>query len=617
MPTVAKKIVGEVFGNLTIIGENREQRALRAVCRCTCGNEYLVQYNRLVKGGITCCMECKKKASRISERDRRDERVRLYKEADTIQPSKGDVFWNFTVVRPLDDPTMGGRCRYVFQCRCGNRRIEKLNSVVSGRIKSCGCLKRNQFSDNRNISDVPAGSTSHTLVFTGETKSDGSGDDALRLYRCTCSLCGISSWYPKRLFKQGYAKCDCERLQERRRHFIEVLKKYRVKKYPKYNREELVKGMRYGKLTVIKRTENPSKHESSLWYDCLCDCGHTVSVSKESLLNGMVRSCGCLSTDKFEESCESTDLIVRPEEVPALCIAHKQRTSITLSSYGVKFNDTAGMRLHSLMSSAVNKIKFPVADYPSYGTVSSGEDVTMKSIIRCFSPTFYSLLYERASSGSSEGQYDFQVMDDVKTNEEFISRIDYSPFVEHLMPCDYKDELFMYVECGCAYLCLRFDARLLFSRKVRCKPPVLTMRVFPKVSHFRFTDRFFHDFLTWFCSSFVRKPPSEDSFRFVVELTMPEVWFSDVTCMQPSERRAAIRKYPVWLRRDCIVRERVFSQVGFSLRSLLALMYPEMHEFYVRTSPACEVCLRMMGRLGFVVSEEIHCASFTYEYQTR
>lgn len=385
-------------------------------------------------------------------------------------------------------------------------------------------------------SDVPKGRMSHTLRFTGDIRTDGIGDDSKRMYRCVCVLCKREGWYPKRLFKRGYCSCECERMLSVRKHFVELLHSYRIRKFP-----------------------------------------------------------------------------VRHEEVPALCIAHKQRISTTLSSCGVKFNDTSGMRLHSLMPSSVNRSKFPVADYPSYGKVSSGEDVTMKSIIRCFSPTFYDLLYERDSSGSSACQHDFKVMDDVNTNEEFISRIDYSPFVEHLMPCDYKRELFMYVECGCAYLCLRFDARILLSRKVRCKYPTLTMRVFPKVSNFRFTDRFFHDFLDWFCSSFVRKNPSGDSFRFVVELTMPGVWFSDVTCMQPSNRKSAIRKYPVWLRRDCIVRERVFSHVGFSLRSLLALLYPEMHEFYVKTSPACEVCLRMMGRLGFAVSEEVPCASFTFE----
>jgi len=393
---------------------------------------------------------------------------------------------------------------------------------------TCDSMKRN--------SDVPKGRMSHTLRFTGDIRTDGIGDDSKRMYRCVCVLCKREGWYPKRLFKRGYCSCECERMLSARKHFVELLHSYRIRKFP-----------------------------------------------------------------------------VRHEEVPALCIAHKQRTSITLSSFGVKFNETAGMRLHSLLSSSVNRVKFPVADYPSYGTVLSDEDVTMKSIIKCFSPTFYSLLYARDSSGTSDCQYDFKVMNDVNTNDEFLSRIDYSPFVEHLMPCDYKRESFMYVECGCAYLCLRFDARLLSSRKVCCKYPILTMRVFPKVSHFRFTDRFLNEFMTWFCSSSVRRNPSEESFRFAVELTMPEIWFSDVTCMQPSKRKAAIRKYPVWVGRDCIVRERVFSQVGFSLRSLLALMYPEMHESYVKTSPACEVCLRMMGRLGFVLSEEIPCASFTYE----
>lgn len=225
MPTVIKNIVGEVFGDLTVIGENREQSALRAVCRCSCGNEYIVQYNRLTRGLVTQCKVCKKEK--------------------------------------------------------GARR-------------------------SPDMSDDAEGSTSHTLVFTGNARTEG-----VRQYYCTCTVCGKSSWYTKRLFRLGYAKCDCERLMERRRHFIEVLKKYRVMKYPKYNRGELLQGTKYGKLTVIKRTENPPHDDTAVWYDCVCDCGSVVSVRRKLLLNGMTRSCGCLHKETFAEAREYPDW-VRP-----------------------------------------------------------------------------------------------------------------------------------------------------------------------------------------------------------------------------------------------------------------------------------------------------------------
>ena len=58
-------------------------------------------------------------------------------------------------------------------------------------------------------------------------------------------------------------------------------------------------GLKFGKLTVIKRAEN-GKHNETRW-ECKCDCGKKVIVKGQSLKRGATKSCGC---SKFEEKRE-------------------------------------------------------------------------------------------------------------------------------------------------------------------------------------------------------------------------------------------------------------------------------------------------------------------------
>jgi len=51
-------------------------------------------------------------------------------------------------------------------------------------------------------------------------------------------------------------------------------------------------GQRFGKLVAIDRT-NSRLNGLSVW-NCICDCGNSVSVRSSSLLDGNTRSCGCL-----------------------------------------------------------------------------------------------------------------------------------------------------------------------------------------------------------------------------------------------------------------------------------------------------------------------------------
>lgn len=53
-------------------------------------------------------------------------------------------------------------------------------------------------------------------------------------------------------------------------------------------------GMKFGRLTVIERTENRGKEV--MWL-CKCDCGNECIVRARNLVNKITKSCGCLQKD--------------------------------------------------------------------------------------------------------------------------------------------------------------------------------------------------------------------------------------------------------------------------------------------------------------------------------
>lgn len=61
-----------------------------------------------------------------------------------------------------------------------------------------------------------------------------------------------------------------------------------------------ITGNRYGRWTVIKRSERKDKYGKSIWI-CKCDCGNIKEVQRGNLVSGYSKSCGCL---KIEISIE-------------------------------------------------------------------------------------------------------------------------------------------------------------------------------------------------------------------------------------------------------------------------------------------------------------------------
>lgn len=96
-------------------------------------------------------------------------------------------------------------------------------------------------------------------------------------------------------------------------------------------------GKRFGRLTVLSRTEK--KSGNTYIYKCQCDCGNVCEVSGANLRNGKTKSCGCLASESHRKVLQDdgkarsvrNDYYVGGTDVMALC-------------RGTQKNNTSGYR---------------------------------------------------------------------------------------------------------------------------------------------------------------------------------------------------------------------------------------------------------------------------------
>ena len=59
-------------------------------------------------------------------------------------------------------------------------------------------------------------------------------------------------------------------------------------------------GRRFGRLIVVKATEE--RRNTSVVWECICDCGNTTLVTSNHLLQGNTQSCGCLHKERVSNA---------------------------------------------------------------------------------------------------------------------------------------------------------------------------------------------------------------------------------------------------------------------------------------------------------------------------
>ena len=69
-------------------------------------------------------------------------------------------------------------------------------------------------------------------------------------------------------------------------------------------------GMKFGRLTVIKR--HGYMYKNKIAWLCKCDCGNEKVVIGDSLKRGLVRSCGCLHSEKWNKIITTHGLSEHP-----------------------------------------------------------------------------------------------------------------------------------------------------------------------------------------------------------------------------------------------------------------------------------------------------------------
>lgn len=68
-----------------------------------------------------------------------------------------------------------------------------------------------------------------------------------------------------------------------------------------------LKGQRFGRLVVIRISEDRTKGGHILWL-CICDCNNITKVSGNDLKRGRTQSCGCLQKERtIEHSIQHGD----------------------------------------------------------------------------------------------------------------------------------------------------------------------------------------------------------------------------------------------------------------------------------------------------------------------
>jgi hypothetical protein len=196
-PARAQISSGDVFHCWTVVAESEKRRGQRAyLCRCRCGTERAVLASKLKTGWSKSC-GCLKKAN-ASQRFRKPVKT-------------GDVFHRLTAVAPSYRRATGSSSQEYVRCRCdcGAEKDYCVSHLRSGKIKSCGCFKK-EAAKSRGIQIMPGDVFGQYTVL--EQDSPPAGDKKpRRRYLCRCQCGNIRSVLGFSLANGSIKSCGCLR----------------------------------------------------------------------------------------------------------------------------------------------------------------------------------------------------------------------------------------------------------------------------------------------------------------------------------------------------------------------------------------------------------------------
>lgn len=160
-------------------------------------------------------------------------------------------------------------------CDCGNEIFADTKRLKRGTIKDCGCSSGKPAYGRRRAEDLTGQRFGNLTVL-----SRAENQKNRVCWRCRCD-CGNEKIIAARKLKTGAAQsCGCQNMGS------------------SHAKLDLA-GQRFGRLTVLYPTDEKTKKMSLYWH-CRCTCGNELDVSRDALLSGAKKSCGCLRQESWE-----------------------------------------------------------------------------------------------------------------------------------------------------------------------------------------------------------------------------------------------------------------------------------------------------------------------------
>lgn len=243
-------MVGRTYGRLTVLEQAEPLKKDRQAwyrCRCDCGGEITVRGTSLRNGSTASCGCLRREKTKKRNAEAAGKKFDL----------TGKRFAFLTAEKRLEERKKGS-CLWLCRCDCGRYYKGKTHDLISGRVKSCGCIPSRVPED---LTGRRYGSLT-VLELSGERKKNGAV-----VWKCRCD-CGQETFVSSGNLKQGRTvSCGCVR-------------------------RENLEGRRFGKLIVTGIGKQSGRGRGAFW-NCLCDCGTYCEVHAYKLKSGHTRSCGC------------------------------------------------------------------------------------------------------------------------------------------------------------------------------------------------------------------------------------------------------------------------------------------------------------------------------------
>lgn len=236
-----RDLTGQKFGHLTVI-KRAPIYGKGAIweCQCDCGKMTTVRGNNLTRENYrTTSCGCKNG---------------LY--------LPGMTFGDLTVLEEIEGTSPR---QYKCKCSCGDEVIFERVQLTSNQVHYCG-NKKNHL-EKSNFNDLTGQIFGKLTVLQPLSKRI----DNKVVWLCQCECGNTVEVISANLVKNNTLSCGC------------------------YHKEKIthdLTGQRFGKLVAIRPTEK--RYGKSVIWECKCDCGTICEKNSNSLVSGVVKSCGCL-----------------------------------------------------------------------------------------------------------------------------------------------------------------------------------------------------------------------------------------------------------------------------------------------------------------------------------